>query len=404
MRDILRENDVEGVLIADDSVIQKQKKSLNEYIQPLGSQLLIKVDELSINFKSSSDSESEEFILREKSLQDISTVGYNFREPYKNNGNTEHINFTVANLNLIVKKQNEHKKENIPIPIKLEQDTDKSPIIYSMAHHFKTSSAENEEKISVEKRLKSAKRVIDNLGLRCSNPNKTDNGCFDQRFRHGEQALFEYLKTDGFILYLIDYMHKKNVIKLQSVILDIYSTKNMCKNCQYSTYGVLSNKDEQQNQELVDKIEQENQEFCGKLEQQIKKDNETGIEEKYIAIGGTNKEDGKKRTTFYRAVRLVFSEFFDHQFENQHKFMLNSPMYIQNINKRIIAKEYTDKSSERYGLLIRDYTIFCSRGSYANVLVEQLKIDRKRSENETNTKNNGGENRNLERENSAVEE
>ena len=377
MRDILRENDVEDVLMADDSVIQKQKDSLNKYTQSLtGSQLLIKVDELSINFELS-DSESEEFILREKSLQDISTVGYNFREPYKNNGNTEHINFTVANLNLIVKKQNEHKKENIPIPIKLEQDTDKSPIIYSMAHHFKTSSAENEEKISVEKRLKSAKRVIDNLGLRCSNPNKTDNGCFDQRFRHGEQALFEYLKTDGFILYLIDYMHKKNVIKLQSVVLDIYSTKNMCKNCQYSTYGVLS-----------DKIEQENQEFCGKLEQQIEEDNKTRIKKERIAIKGTMQENGKERTTFYRVVRLVFSEP-DDQFADR-PFSPGAPLYIQNIDRRIIFKEYSNPSLERYNSLIKGYTIFCSRGkSEEKRLIKQLKIDRKRNENENNTENNG---------------
>ena len=385
MQHMLRENDVEDVLIADDSVIHKQEKSLNKYTQSLtGSQLLIKTNELSINFELS-DSESEEFILREKSLQDISlqdifAVGVRFREPYKNNDNTKYINFTVANLNLIVKKQNKHKKENIPIRIKLEQDTDESPIIYSMAYHFDTSSAENEEKISVEKRLKSAKRVIDSLGLKYSDLNKTDDD-FNKNFRHSEQALFEYLKTEDCISYLMGLMLENKVVKLQSVVLDMHSTKSMCKNCQYSTYGVLS-----------DRIERQNQEFCVKLEKSIRGYNRGRSRDNIIRIGN----EDKKRITFYRAVRLVFSEFFDHQFENQHKFMLNSPMYIQNINKRIIAKKYPDELSGECGSLIKEYTIFCSRGSYANVLVEQLKIDRKRSENENNTKNNGGENKNLE--------
>ena len=102
------------------------------------SQLLIKTNDLSINFESSSDSESEEFILREKSLQDISTVGVGFRKPYENDNETKSINFTVANLNLIVKKEKneqkeedkskkgetkkkkKYKKENISVAIKLE--------------------------------------------------------------------------------------------------------------------------------------------------------------------------------------------------------------------------------------------------------------------------------------------
>lgn len=295
-------------------------------------------------------------------------------------------------MNLIVKKENEHKKENISIPIKLEQDKNYFPIIYSMAYHFDTSSAENEEKTSVERRLESAKKIIDSLKLKYDDPNKTNNGCFDQRFRHGEQALFEYLKTDGFILYLIDYMHRKNVIKLQSVVLDMYSTKNMCKNCQYSTYGVLSNKDEQQNQELIDEIEQENQEFCGKLEQQITRDNETRIKEKRIVIKGTMKKDGERRTTFYRVVRLVFSEA-DDKFVDR-PFSPGAPLYIQNIDRRIISKEYSNPSLEGYDSLIKGYTIFCSRGeSEEKRLIKQLKTDRKRSENEKNTKNNGGENR-----------
>lgn len=373
MQRIPQESNVEDVLTADDSVIQKQKNSLNTYIQSLtSSQLLIKTNELSINFELS-DSESEEFILREKSLQDISTVGYNFREPYKNNGNTEHINFTVANLNLIVKKQNEHKKENIPVAIKLEQDTDKSPIIYSMAYHFDTSSAKNEEKISVERRLESAKKVIDDLGLINEGRdiiklgNFKDND-FNKNFRHSEQALFEYLKTEDCISYLMGLMLENKVVKLQSVVLDIYSTKSMCKNCQYSTYGVLSNEGKQQNQELIDEIEQENQEFCGKLEQQIKKDNKTRIEEKRIVIEGTTKKSGERRTTFYRAVRFVFSEFFDSQFKNQRKLILNRPIYIQNIDKRVIAMKYSNLLLKRYNSLIKKYTIFCSRGSYTNVL------------------------------------
>ena len=398
---MLQESDVEYVPTINDLIyslpIRKQEKSLNKYTQSLtSSQLLIKTDDLSINFELS-DSESEEFTLREKSLQDISAVGYNFREPYKSNGNTEHINFTVANLNLIVKKQNEHNNENIPVAIKLEQDTNESPIIYSMAYHFNTSSAENEEKTSVERRLKSADKIIDSLKLVEKNTKKIkqpkipiSKKAFNRLFRHSEQALFEYLKTENCISYLMGLMLENKVVKLQSVVLDMHSTKSMCKNCQYSTYGVLS-----------DRIEQQNQEFCGKLERSIRGYNRGRSRDNIIRIGN----EDKKRTTFYRAVRLVFSEFFDHQFENQHKFMLNSPIYIQNINKRIIAKEYTDKSSERYGLLIRDYTIFCSRGeSKEKRLIKQLKTDRKRSKNETNTKNNGGKNRNLERENSAVEE
>ena len=417
MQRIPQESNVEDVLIADDSVIQKQKNSLNTYIQSLTSnQLLIKTNELSINFELS-DSESEEFTLREKSLQDISTVGYNFREHYlnslksntkaKRNKNSEQriqtddstkkkeqIDFVVANLNLIVKKENEHKKENISVAIKLEQDKNYFPIAYSSAYHFDTSSAENEEKISVKRRLESAEKIIDSLKLKYDDPNKTNNGCFDQRFRHGEQALFEYLKTDGFILYLIDYMHRKNVIKLQSVVLDIYSTKNMCKNCQYSTYGVLS-----------DKIEQENQEFCGKLEQQIKKDNETRIEKKRIVIEGTIKKGGEQRTTFYRAVRLVFSEFFDNQFKNQRKLILNRPIYIQNIDKRVIAMKYSNLLLKRYNSLIKKYTIFCSRGkSEEKRLIKQLKTDREYSKNETDTKNNGGENGNLEQKDLMMEE
>ena len=74
-------------------------------------------------------------------------------------------------------------------------------------------------------------------------------------------------------------------------------------------------------------------------------------------------------------------------------FSPGAPLYIQNIDRRIISKEYSNLSLEGYNSLIKGYTIFCSRGSYANVLVEQLKIGRKRSENENNTKNNGGENR-----------
>ena len=389
---VLQESNVEDVLTADDSVIQKQEKSLNKYTQSLtSSQLLIKTDDLSINFELS-DSESEEFILREKSLQDISlqdifAVGVRFREPYKNNDDTKYINFTVANLNLIVKKQNKHKKENISIRIKLEQDTDESPIIYSMAYHFNTSSAENEEKISVEKRLKSAKRVIDSLGLKYSDLNKTDDD-FNRYFRHSEQALFEYLKTEDCISYLMGLMLENKVVKLQSVVLDIYSTKNMCKNCQYSTYGVLS-----------DRIEQQNQEFCGKLERSIIGYNRGRSRDNMIQI---DNED-KKRLTFYRAVRLVFSEYYlsvddkkyliEDPFKKQDPFISDKQMYIQNINKRIIAKKYPDELSEECGSLIKEYTIFCSKGSYTNVLVEQLKIDRKRSESENNTKNNCGENR-----------
>lgn len=295
-------------------------------------------------------------------------------------------------MNLIVKKENEHKKENIPVAIRLENDYGDFSIIYSPAYHFGTSNAKIEEKISIENRLKSAENIIKELKL--TNENRCSAECiyygdFNFNFRHSEQALFEYLKTDGCISYLIGLMLENKVVKLQSVVLDIYSTKNMCKNCQYSAYGVLS-----------DKIEQQNQEFCGKLERSIKGYNSGRNGNDIIRINN----DKKGRTTFYRAIRLMFDEccwnkddkwqWAEDSFKKQNSFVPSKELYIRNINKRIIADFCHVKTSSEYGLLIKEYTIFCSMGgSDKEQLIKQLKIDR-----------NIEENKNLEQKDLVVEE
>ena len=117
-----------------------------------------------------------------------------------------------------------------------------------MAYHFNTSSAENKEKTSVERRLESAKRVIVSLKLVEKNTKKIkqpkipiSKKAFNRLFRHSEQALFEYLKMEDCISYLMGLMLENKVVKLQSVVLDMHSTKNMCKNITFYKLIVFIN-------------------------------------------------------------------------------------------------------------------------------------------------------------------
>lgn len=322
-------------------------------------QLLIKNQQLNINFELS-DSEEEELILNEESLKNISTVGIGFREPFKDQKNKEGINFVVANLHLIVKKESKTEKEIISVPIKLEQDKNTHPIIYSMAYHFDTSTAGQKEIQSIKNRTEIAKKVIDEQELKAEKIDKIYDRMFDQHFRHSEQALFEYLKMDSFILSLLNLMYKEKVIKLQSVVLDIYSTKNMCKNCQYCAYGVMS-----------DDTNENNDEFSAILERKIIEDNKNRI--KPIQIDNQDKQ----RSTFYRVIRLVSNEYHPEGNEgyNPLKNQKLVGIDISLINKRIITNEFSINILEQqYKNLIKNFTIFCSRGVKLdeNFLLKQL--------------------------------
>jgi hypothetical protein len=170
-----------------------------------------------------------------------------------NRDNLATANFVMANLKFIVSDRPEghpdRSREVIDISIGVPQE------IYCLKDPNNTSlsvRSRHQSGLDYLKKLgQAAGEKMEKLKIDLSNIRE-----YFSTFHHSEQALFEHLKKPSTIKSFVQSLREKNILphhKVYAVILDMFSTRELCSPCTVATKGVMN----KQSDEFIGALQKE---------------------------------------------------------------------------------------------------------------------------------------------------
>ncbi len=165
---------------------------------------------------------------------------YKDRKPSEldNSGHAKR-NIAIAEIGFIIQDPSNHTQEFISLPVQIPEEPD----VYSIGKANQQPHTPPRQRIQ-EFHAASQKKPTPSR-RKSTSPNAIKNpAVFAQLFHHSEQALVTHLNHKKTVKYYLQKLSEKikdfNPKNITGTVLDLYSTRTICKNCKNTLIGVLS--------------------------------------------------------------------------------------------------------------------------------------------------------------------